>query len=141
MRQPADEDVFPGSGHERVRPLEQADAAELRRRCSHRFEPVRVHLRRVASEQPAELAGVRRQHRRRRPLERLQPVEAVGVDHGRQVGLLEQPTDERPAIVAAAEPGADRERTVLLARLQGIRERALHRLQQLRLDSSEQTVT
>ena len=57
---------------------------------------------RLDAEQAGELAGVRREHRRRRPRERLQPEQRVGVDDRRQVGLLRAagaraPSARRPA--------------------------------------------
>ena len=52
------------------------------------------------------------------PLERLELPERVGVEHDRQLEPLEQEAHEVARPVAAAEPGADRDRVGPLGRLE-----------------------
>ena len=121
---------------ERVRALQQHDAAVPLDRPSQRLEPVRVHPRRLLADQPAELAGVRRQHGRRLAVERLQLVEGVRVDDRGDV-RREERAHERLAVGAAAEARPDRERRRALRRVDGLLERTLHRLDELRLDHGQ----
>ena len=101
-----DEHALAGRGDERVGSLQEADAAEALRRLLHRLEPVRVDPGRLAAEQPAELARVRSQHRRRGPLERLEPEEPVGVDDRRQRRSPRAGAGRAPAArVARPRPG------------------------------------
>ena len=71
---------------------------------------------RLAAEQARELALVRGEHARRRPLARLELEQRVGVDDHRQLDLREQPPDERLRLRLAPEAGTDRERPGLRAR-------------------------
>ena len=57
---------------------------------------------------------MRREHRGRVALDRLEPAKAVRVDHGGQVALGEQAPDER--LPALAEARAERERARALRR-------------------------
>ena len=98
---------------------------------------MRGDLLRLASEQARELALVRGEDARRRPLARLELEERVGVDDRRQLDLREQPADERLRLISAAEARPDRERLRLRRRLEDILERPLHRLQHERLEHRE----
>ena len=107
------------------------------------LEAVRGHPVGVGAEQPRELARVRREHRRRVPLDRLEPEEAVRVDDRGERRSLEERPDDAAGIVAASEPRADRQRVGALE-IGGeivehavVGERALHRLERQRLDDRE----
>ena len=113
-----DEDARSRRCDQRAGALEQDDAAEALDRAAHGLEPVRVHPRRLLADQPAQLAGVRRQDARRGPLGRLERPERVAVDHGRQLRLGEHAPHERLRALAAPEAGADRERSRLRGELQ-----------------------
>ena len=93
-----------------------------------------VDPRRLDLEQAGELTGMRCQHRRSVSLDPLEAEQRVGVDDCRQVGFLQQPSDELPCLVAAPESRPKRERAGALCRLEGFLERPLDRLQQARLD-------
>ena len=103
-----DEHALARRGDERVRALEQADAVEVVRGALHRLEPVRGDPVRLDAEQARELALVRREHGRRGPLERLEVVQAVGVDHRGTVELGQQPPHDflRPGAAAEARARA-----------------------------------
>ena len=89
---------------------------------------------RLAPEQARELALVRGEDARRRPLAGLELEQRVGVDHRRQLHLREQAADERLRLRLASEAGTDRERLGLRRRLEDVLERPLHRLQHERLE-------
>ena len=86
---------------------------------------------------PRELAGVRREHRRRRAPNGLELEERVGVDDGRQVRLLEQPPHELASALVPPEAGADRERARLLHRVEDLLERTLHGFEEPRLQHGQ----
>ena len=73
------------------------------RAASSRCAPTHAESR---TEQPRELARVRREHRRRLPRHRLELEERIGVDHRRKVEALEQPPDERLPPLAPPEARA-----------------------------------
>ena len=95
-----------GRGDDRVRALEQADAAEPLGAAPRGLEPVRVHPAGALAEQPPELARVRRQHGPCAPLPRLELVQSVGVEHERLVARGEQLVAERLRGGVAAEARA-----------------------------------
>jgi hypothetical protein len=74
--------------------LEDHDAPEAVHGTAQRFEPVRIDPRRLLVEQPTQLTRMRREDRRGFALERPELTETVGVDHGRQIGVLQQPVDQ-----------------------------------------------
>ena len=99
--------------------LQEHDAAEPRRRAAHRVEPVRVDLARVDPEQPRELARVRRQDRRRAPLERLELPERVGVDDDRQRRAARAGSRTRSRVPSLRpRPGPERDGVRALRRLE-----------------------
>jgi hypothetical protein len=73
---------------------------------------------------------VRRQHARRRPIQRLELEERVCVDDHGNLKLREQPTYQGACLVSATEPGADRDGRGALRKLVYTLEGRLHRLQQ-----------
>ena len=95
---------------DRACPLEQDDGAEPLRALTRRLEPVGVDPARFAAEQPRELAGMRRQHRRLRARERLEPEQGVGVDDDGQFQSREQRRHERVSRLAPAEARSERDR-------------------------------
>ena len=99
-----DEDAFAGRGDQRVRPLQQHRRAEARR-PTDRLQTMRVDLRRLGAEKRCELARVRRHHRRRRTLERLELPQAVGVEDDRHRQLLEQDADKSRVPSLRPSPG------------------------------------
>ena len=98
---------------------------------------MRRDLLRLAPEQARELALVRGEDARRRPLARLQLEERVGVDDRRQLDFGEQPPDERLRLRLTPEAGPDGERPRLRRRLEDVLERPLHRLQHERLEDGK----
>ena len=101
------------------------------------LEPVRVHPVGALAEQPAELARVRRQHRPRAPVARLELVQRVGVEHELLLARSQQLVPERLRGGIAAETGPDRERAGLRSGVDGIRPGQLHGLEQLGLDDRQ----
>ncbi len=98
----------------------------------------------VAAEQTGELALVRREHARRRPVARLELEERVRVDDDGQLGLGEHAPHELLRPGTAAEPGPDRDRAGLLRELEHdigcrLRDDAV-RLRQRSLDGLEQAL-
>jgi hypothetical protein len=83
-------------------------------------------------EQAPELALVRREHRGRGALDRLEAAKAVRVHDGRQVALGEEVADERLPPLAEAGPSASAPRT--LGYLEDVLDRPLHRLEQPQLE-------
>ena len=71
-----DEDAAARARDERVGALQEADAAEPRRRATHCLEAVLVDPRRLLTEQAAQLARMRRHHDRRPPVARLEVEQA-----------------------------------------------------------------
>ena len=101
---------------------------------------MRSDPRRVAVEQPRELTGVGRQHRRLRTLEGQEAEERICVDDNWELEPLKQPRDQRERLGAPAQARTDRHdvgsRGLGEDRLDGTVpvERALDRLERERLD-------
>src|SRR5207248_4367747 len=106
---------------------------EALRAPARRLEPVGGDPGRLLSEQPAELAGVRREHGRRSAVERLEPEERVCVHDGRQLALGQQTPNELAPLVGAAETGSDRERARTPGSLEDLVQRTLDGLDDERL--------
>ena len=106
------------SGDERVGALEQHDAAEPLACLENAGETMRGDLLRLLAEQPCELALVRCQDARRRPLPGLELEERVCIDDGGQLGLGEHASNDLLRPGAAAEPRPDRDRARLLRKLE-----------------------
>ena len=145
-----DEDALARRGDERVGALQQDHRAEARSGATSGVETVGVDLLRIRAEQPCELAAVRRQHGRGRAGERLQLPQRVGVEHDRQLELLEQDPHQLDRPVGASEARPDRDRVRLLggfehcvdrAREQAtrrvLRQRPLDHLEQSRLEDRQ----
>ena len=77
---------------------------------------------------------MRRQHRPRAPLPRLELVQCVGVEHELLLARSQQLVPEHLRGCIAAETGPDRERAGLRSGVAGIGPGQLHRLEQLGLD-------
>ena len=100
-----------GRAHDRVGTLEEDDGAEALGAFARSLEAVSAHPVRVAVEQPRELAGVRRQHERRR---RARPARARRARRRRRrraaSRVREQLAHELARLVGAPEPRPDRDR-------------------------------
>ena len=136
-----DQHALAGRADQRVGPLQQDDAAEP--------------LDRPPREPPA---GARRPRRTSSPssrpsspecgvrtvsaaaLERLEPIECVGVHDGRHVRLEQQPPNELALLLAAPEPGPERQRPRPPGGVECLLERALDRLQHQRLEHRQRVL-
>ena len=102
-----------------------------------RFEAMRVDPLSLDVEQPRQLAGMRSQHRRSASLDRLEAEEGVGVDDRGQVGLLEQPPDQRLRLFTAPEARTERQRFGASGGVEGFLQGALDRFEQAHLDDRQ----
>ncbi len=99
----ADDDACAGCSDDRVRALEQHDGAESINRLLRRGEPVRADPVRVDAEEASELAGVRRENRRRSSIEGFEVEERIGINHRGKLQAFEQLTNEQLAVLTATE--------------------------------------
>ena len=102
----------PAVGDNGVSALEHQDDAVLGGEADSQFLAVGLHGGGVRADEPAELAGVRRQHGRpaaalQQAQQRRQGVEAVGVKNERQGRLFEDRPNDGGDAVAASEAGAE----------------------------------
>src|SRR5712692_1800555 len=77
------------------------------------------------------------EYRRRLPRERLEVEERVGIDHGREIGFVEESPDERLLLVAATEAVPERESTGATDSIEDVIERPLHGLDHKRLQDGD----
>src|SRR5439155_25968073 len=94
-----DEHARPRGCDERVGALQQDDAAVPIRRTANGLEAMSIHPIRRLSEQTPQLAGMRGEHTRSRPLPGLELEEGVCVDHRGELYLREQSAYERTLLV------------------------------------------
>ena len=112
-----------GRGDDRVVALQHDDRLGAPRRVARALQPLSLDGVAVGPQQPAELARVRREDRRRAALrERLQVagvrVQAVGIEDEGDAGAAVDVACERERVVRAAEAGPEDERSAALGGLE-----------------------
>ena len=106
---------WPGVATSVSDPLEETGATERLGHLPNGGETVRIDPLGLDAEQARELAGMRRQHRGRRPLRKGSSSNSASASTtSRQVCLLEQPPHELAPALVPPEAGAYRERARLL---------------------------